>query len=80
MPSQRKRGKLGETFSSGESQLPSQASSSKLPFSSELMMGREMEEILVFTGVTHILFPYREDMPLCFLTPKAGRGTKDGRG
>lgn len=41
-------------------------------------MGREMEEVLVPPGVTHILFPHRENMSLCFLTFKAGRGTKDG--
>lgn len=38
-------------------------------------MGREMVEVLVPTGGTHILSPYRDDVPLCFVTMEAGRGS-----
>lgn len=43
-------------------------------------MEPQVVEVLMSSGVTHILFPYREDMPLCFLTLKPGRGTKDRDG
>ena len=34
-----------------------------------------MVEVLVPTGGTYIFFPYRDGVPLCFLTMEAGRGT-----
>ena len=39
-----------------------------------------MVEVLVATEGTHILFLYREAVPLCFITLKAGGGEGKGRG
>lgn len=76
MFSQRKRGKLVETFASGGSRLTAKSVHQKPQFSSWLVMGREIEEVLVPWGAP--TFFYREGVPLCFLVQRAGGG--DGRG
>lgn len=74
MLSRRKTGKLGKRFASGWVTAPSQLGSSKPSFSLGLVMGGEMVEVLVPTVGTHSLFLYRDVVPLCFLTLKAGGG------
>ena len=70
--SQRKRGKLGETFVSGRSQLPAK-------LVAIIYFGASDEERDGGSSGTHwgypYFFPYRDGVPLCFLTMEAGRGT-----
>ena len=70
--SQTKRGKLGETFASSRSQLPAKLVA--------IIFFRASDEEKdgggsgTHWGYPHF-FPYRDGVPLCFLTLEAGRGT-----
>ena len=70
--SQRKRSKLGETFASGRSQLPAKLVA--IIFFRASDEERDGGGSGTHWGYLHF-FPYRDGVPLCFLTMEAGRGT-----